>query len=136
LDALGDEIALRHRITNEPDTPPPPPEDLHEPPTHGTLPAASPDCRDRHAGSRGAEHGPSGPEEGVIGAGRQGAAREVHDLLVAEIAVGEHHGVDGVLANERVERLFRLDRDPGRITRPGQLGWVSGAPRCPGSGRP
>jgi hypothetical protein len=75
------------------------------------LRAAGADGRDGDDGPGGAEYGPPWPEQGEVGASRQGAAGQVHDLLVTDIAVREHPEVDGVLADERLEGLFRLDRN-------------------------
>ena len=49
---------------------------------------------------------------------------EVHDLGVGEVGVGEHHGVDPLARDERLELRLVDDRDAVRVQRAGELGRV------------
>ena len=49
--------------------------------------------------------------------GREDAARQVHDVLVADVAVGEDHLVNAALPDDPLEVVLGLDRDAVRIAR-------------------
>jgi hypothetical protein len=127
LDALGDEIPVGHRMTDDRDAPTPSPEDLHEASAHRPLAASGPHGRDGDDRSRRAQHGSPRPEQREVRAGGQGAAGEVHDVLVTHIALGEDRDVHAVVVDKRFEGVLRLDRDASRIARSRQLGGVTTA---------
>jgi hypothetical protein len=45
----------------------------------------------------------------------------MHDRLVADVAVREHDLVDPLVGDEPLELRLGMDRDAGRVARPGQL---------------
>src|ERR1019366_9595895 len=55
--------------------------------------------------------------EPKVRVGSHHARCEVHQVLVGDIAVGEHHCLDALVANQFFQVLLFKDRDPGGILR-------------------
>ena len=91
--------------------------DARHTPADGALAAAGAHGADGDHRLGRAQHGSPGREQGEVGARGQRPAREMHHLLVADVAVGEHHLVNAALADDPLEIFFGLDRDAMRIAR-------------------
>jgi hypothetical protein len=70
------------------------------------------------------EHGGVWAEQGEIGTGRQGDRRTVHDVGVADVAVGEYHPIDPRVADQVGQAGFIDDRDAVRVALPGKHRWI------------
>ena len=96
-----------------------------QPAAHRGLAAAGAHRRYRdHRHSR-RDHGPQRAEQGEVGAGRERARGAMHDLGMGKVAVGEHHQLDLVRADQRLELGFRRDGDAFRILRAGERGGIA-----------
>ncbi len=82
----------------------------------------------RSGPDRGDRHDRLGGLEGRLAVGEEecrpggvGAGRQVHNVLVADVAVGEHHQLDAVCGYQALQFFFGMDRNPVRVQRSGQL---------------
>jgi len=91
------------------------------------LPGAGTDRADGHHRLGGAQHRGAGADQPEVRAGGQRDRRLVHDVLVGEVAVGQHDLVDLVVADDRRQLLLRQDRDAVGVVAAGQRGWVGAA---------
>lgn len=111
LNALGAEVAVRHRMPYRTHASSTSAENVDDTPAHRALAAArSHRAHGDHRLRRG-EHRATRAEKLEIGAGGEHAAREVHHVLVRDVAVGEDHAVHALVAHETLEILFSHDRD-------------------------
>ena len=61
------------------------------------------------------QHGPFGAEQSEVGSGGQRPRRNMHHMLMGDVAVSEHDFIDGTSAAQPLElRLFE-DRDASRV---------------------
>ena len=112
LDALRDEVAVRHRVADDRDL-----EALRLERTRRRS-GSSGSCRSRCArrtprrpGGCSRASSRLGPSSSKSAPAASTRLRGVHDLLVADVAVGEDDGVDREVADQRLEVRLRADRD-------------------------
>ena len=61
------------------------------------------------------EHHVVGPEKGKSGSSGDTAAGQVHDMLMRDIGIGEDAGIYTLFADDRLELILVMNRDPPRI---------------------
>ena len=127
LNALLREIAVGHRMPQHGDPQPGRAQALRQPPRDDRLAAAGSHRCDRDHRQRRFEHCPVGTEQNEIGAARERTRRQMHHVIVRNVAIGEHHLVDGVAAAQRLKLGFIYDVDAVGIVRSGQHGRIAAA---------
>ncbi len=120
LDALALEIAVGHRVAQHRHPVPAPAQPPSEPSRGLRLAAPRPDGRDRDDRHLRPQHRPPRPQQREVGAGGEGAGRQVHDDRVRDVAVGEHHPVHSLAETDRLQVGLVEDRDAVRVVRSGQ----------------
>jgi hypothetical protein len=73
--------------------------------------------RNRDHRPAGGEHGALGAEQQEIGAGGQRPRPQRHELVVADVTVGEQHGVYAVRCADRLQLGLRYDGNAVRVAR-------------------
>ncbi len=121
LNRLLYQIAVRHRVANRHDAEAHVPQDGGYPPRGGALSRAGPDGADADHRDRGLQNDALVAHEDEVGSPRQHFRRDVHDRLVGDVGVCEHHLVHLVLAYQALQLLLGQNGDPVRITVAGQL---------------
>ena len=125
LAALRDQVAVRHRVADHRDLEALRLEQRRHVAAGLALAAAGADRADRDDRARALEQRGVGAQQLEVGAGRQGAAGRVHDLLVAHVAVGEHDRVDGEVPDQGLELALGPDRDALGVALAGERGRVA-----------
>jgi hypothetical protein len=120
LDPLALEVAVGHRVAHDHDAQAPLLEEDRDPAGRLALACAGARRADRDDRTPAGQHRPARAEQDEVRAGGEGTRRGVHDVLVADVAVGEHHGVGALVADHPLELLLGDDGDAGRVARAGQ----------------
>jgi hypothetical protein len=131
LHAGGREISVGHRVTQHRDSQAPIAHPPRGEPRDRRFAATGPHRRDCEHRARGPQHRSPRPQQREVGAGRQRAGCQVHDVLVRHVAVGEDDLLDAMRAAPGLELLLGNDGNAvgiegagerGRITTPGDAG--------------
>jgi hypothetical protein len=125
LDTLGGEVAVRHGVADDDRCDAPIGEEGGN--VSGRLALARPRSRraDRDDRTAAPEHRPIGAQEREVRPRRERSRRRVHHGLVAHVAVGEHHRIDVVVADDLLELLLGQDGNPGGVQRACQFRRIS-----------
>ena len=114
------EVAVRHRMAHEPDAVAGGGEEGADATARRALPAPGSHGRDRDDGLRGLEHRRVRAEEREVRTRGEHLRGPVHDVLVAQIRVGQDDRVDALLPNDLAELRLRPDRDARRVEPSGE----------------
>ena len=119
------QVAVRHRMPDEDDVEPGAAQDPADPAARLALAAAGADGADGDDGTAALEHRPFGAEQPEVGARGEHARGLVHHVEVGEVRVREHDLVHPLAADQGIELLLVVDRDPVRVERSGESRRVS-----------
>ncbi|GBD10008.1 hypothetical protein HRbin22_02271 [Candidatus Thermoflexus japonica] len=124
LHRLFAQVAVGHGVTDDHRVPAELPQEAGHPPGGGALAAAGAHRADGDHRPAGFQLGGPGAHEPEIGSGGVGDAGPVHHILVAHIAVSEHHPIHLEAADQLGELLLGVDGDAVRVKGAGQLGGI------------
>jgi hypothetical protein len=127
LDALGNEVAVRHRMADDHDLEAFLLQESGEVAGGLALACAGAGRAGREDGLRARDHRPRGPEQFEIGAAGERPTGGVHDVLVGDVAVGEDDQIGVLVGDHALQLGLGKDRDAGRIELAGELGRVVAA---------
>jgi hypothetical protein len=114
------QVAVRHRVADQRDPEAGVQQQPADPAAGLALAGAGAHRGDGDHRSGVAEHGGAGAEQPEVGPAGQHGRGLVHDLLVRQVRVGQHHLVHVVIADDAGQLLLGPDGDAVRVGAPGQ----------------
>ena len=121
LNLLGDQVPVRHGVTDDGDLTPLGPQDGHNPTGCLALAATGTNGADRDDRLRAFDHGGVGTHQHKVGACGVHQSGLAHQDRIGDIGVGKDNLFDLVILDEGDEFRFGMDGDPVRVELPGQL---------------
>ena len=125
LGALLRQVPVGHRMPHHGNPQSPLSQPMRKPAGNRRLAAARPHRGDRNHRQRRMQHGPLGAKQSEVGSGGQCPRRHMHHMLMGDVAISEHHFIDGMSAAQSLELRLFADRNASRVKPPGQRRWVA-----------